>query len=240
MSTLKSRIGRVLIPVLPVNRRMFDILRHELRALATRCGNGLSPRYHRTVARLRAERDLSINLGSGGRGLEDWVNVELLPAVDTTLCLDIRRRLPFADGSARRIFAEHVVEHLDFKEDVPRLFAEFHRVLRPGGVVRIIVPDAERFLKAYASGDDDLWKALGWDLQNLPDDIFTAMHAVNHIFHQSGEHLFAYDFETMGVMLRRAGFGEVSRRAYGESGDEKLAIDQDNHAPYSLYVEAVR
>ncbi len=237
---VKSRIGSVLRRVLPINRRTFDVLRHELRALGTTVGNALNPSHHCIVARLRRRRELSINLASGGRGLKGWVNVELRPAADTTICLDIRRRLPFADGSARRIFAEHVVEHLDFREDVPRLFAEFHRILAPGGVVRIVVPDAGRFLEAYAKRDNDLWKALGWDLQALPDDIHTAMHAVNHIFHQSGEHLFAYDFETVAYALQRAGFREVHQRACGLSGDEKLAIDQIHHAPYSLYAEAVR
>lgn len=240
MTTLKARIGAYLIPRLPVSRRSFDVLRYELRALRTRARNRLDPRFRAAVGALRARRDLSVNIGSGGRGLPGWVNIEMIPMRDTTLCLDIRRPLPLADGSAARILAEHVLEHLDFRHDVPGVLRDWHRVLRPGGVARIVVPDARRFLEAYVSGDPGRWRDLGWDVDALPGDIHTPMHVVNHIFHQSGEHCFAYDFATLEWALRAAGFAGVHRTAFRSSLDGELAIDQDNHAPYSLYVDAVR
>ncbi|MEI9804116.1 MAG: hypothetical protein WDN48_06145 [Pseudolabrys sp.] len=106
--------------------------------------------------------------------------------------------------------------------------------------MRIIVPDAERFVKAYASNDSELWRQLGWDMADLPPDIYTPMHVVNHVFHQGGEHLFAYDFETMKWVLRQAGFATIARQSFGVSSDPGLAIDQENHRPYSLYVEAIK
>jgi len=240
VSTLKSKLGSVVIPLLPVNRRTFDILRHELRALRTRAFNAVSPAYYCRVSGLRSRRDLSVNIGSGGKGLSDWVNIELIAMRDTTLCLDIRHRLPLADGSVARIFAEHIVEHIDFRNDVPLVFRDWHRVLHQGGIARIIVPDAKRYLQAYVSNDPKLWQTLGWNLGKMPDDIYTPMHIVNHLFHQSGEHLFAYDFETMEWALRSAGFSTVEKMSYKISQDPLLAIDQENHAPHSLYVEAVK
>jgi len=202
-----------------------------------RITNALNPAFHLATARLRTQRDLSVNLGSGGKGRPGWVNVELHPHHrDTTLALDIRRQLPFADGSIARILAEHVVEHVDFRHDVPKMVRDWYRVLRPGGVVRVIVPDAERFLRAYASGEPTEWEGLGWGV--LPHDIHTRMHVLNHIFHQEGEHLFGYDFETLKWVLRQAGFQEVVKMSFGKSLDPALAIDQENHRPYSLYVEA--
>jgi predicted SAM-dependent methyltransferase len=240
MATLKSRVGGVLIPLLPLNRRTFDILRHELRALRTRSLNALSPRYHWRVRRLKQARGISLNVGSGGRGLPGWVNIELLRQRDTTLCLDVRRPLPLASNSVRRILIEHTLEHMDFRNDVPSMLRDFHRLLEPNGVLRIVVPDAERFLKAYASGDRSAWRELGWDLAEFPDDIYSPMHAINHIFHQGGEHLFAYDFETLSLALRRAAFERIRRASFRESSDPELAIDQENHRPYSLYVEATK
>jgi len=240
VTTVKPRIGSVVLPLLPINRRTFDILRYESRAWRVRAVNMISPSYHRLVRRLRMRRDLSVNIGSGGRGLPNWINVELNPMRDTTLCLDVRRPLPLADGSVIRILAEHVVEHIDFRSDVPRVFCDWHRLLRPGGIARIVVPDAQRFMVAYASGDSELWRRLGWDLDALPPDIYTPMHVINHIFHQGGEHLFAYDFETLAWALRCAGFSEVVQMSFRNSRDPELAIDQENHAPYSLYVEAVK
>ena len=176
----------------------------------------------------------------GGRGLPDWVNIELVGMRDTTLCLDVRRRLPLADNSVSRILAEHIVEHIDFREDIPAVFLDWHRVLQQGGVLRIVVPDARRYLQAYVDGTPGKWQELGWDVDNMPSDIHTSMHAVNHVFHQGGEHLFGYDFETLAWALRQAGFNAIEQVSYRVSRDPKLAIDQANHAPYSLYVEAVK
>jgi predicted SAM-dependent methyltransferase len=240
MATLMSRIRGVVIPMLPVNRKTFNRLRHEFRALQTRLLNVVNPIYHVRVHRLCRQRGISLNIGSGGRGLSDWVNIELTRHRDTTLRLDIRRRLPLASDSVRRILIEHVLEHMDFQSDVPRLLREFHRVLQPNGILRIIVPDAERFLMAYASHDPAAWRELGWDVTRLPHDIFTPMHVINHIFHQGGEHLFAYDFETLQFALQQAGFEKIIRMAFRQSCDPILAIDQEVHAPYSLYVEALK
>ncbi len=240
MTTLKARLAGATLSRIGVTRRTFDIVRNEVRSRRTTLGNAISPRYRRAVRALGERRNLSINLSSGGKGKQDWVNTELIPAQDTTICLDIRRELPFADGSADRVLAEHVVEHLDFKEDVPRLFGEVFRVLAPGGTFRVIVPDCEAFLKAYASGDAAAWEKLGWPLDKLPDDISTPMHVINHMFHQDGEHLFGYDFHTLDRLLRTAGFDRVEKQAFGRSLDPELAIDQANHRLYSLYVDAVK
>ena len=236
---LKQSLGRWLIPRLPGGRRTFDILRFEAGSLWQRACNGLNPAYHRRLRALRKMPAISLNVGSGGRGLPGWINIDARPAhADIYVAFDIRRRLPLRDGQAERIFAEHVIEHLDFRDDVANVFREFHRVLRPGGVVRIIVPDAERFLRAYVSRSAGEFAALGWDMTNLPGDIFTPMHIVNHVFHQGGEHLFGWDFETMQFMIARAGFTGIVKQSYKVSLDPQLAIDQPNHQPYSLYVEA--
>ena len=63
------------------------------------------------------------------------------------------------------------------------------------------------------------------------------MEAVNSYFRQRYEHQFLYDWETMAKMLKRAGFGEVQRSAYGASA-HPLAIDGASYEWESLYVEA--
>jgi predicted SAM-dependent methyltransferase len=222
-----------------MNRRTFDVVRYELRALRTAILNAVNPCYQGRVAQLRGESRLSLNVGSGGKGRPGWVNVELTRHRDTTLCHDIRRPFPLRAGSVRRIFIEHVLEHVDYASDAPAMLKDFHRLLEPGGRLRIVVPDAERFVRAYASRDPAVWKALGFDLSDLPADLHTPMLVLNHIFHQQGEHLFAYDFETLAALLEAAGFKEVQKAAFRQSPDPELAIDQANHEPYSLYVEAV-
>jgi len=201
----------------------------------------MNPRYHTRLLRLRRVSELSVNIGSGGAGLPGWINIDARSHHrDNYIAYDIRRPLPFKNGQVKRIFAEHVVEHIDFRDDVPAVFREFYRVLEPGGVVRIIVPDLARFLSAYVRKSPEEFTALGWDLNELPPDIYTPMHVVNHMFHQNGEHLFGWDFETFEFALRRSGFDEVRKQSFRVSADPDLAIDQAHHAPYSLVVEAIK
>ena len=238
--TLKQKLGRIIYARLPFSRRTFNILRFEFHILRQRWANTLLPWRRLKIARLRQLRGISLNVGSGGRGHPDWINLDVSPHHSDNYCThDLRRPLPLASGTVRRILAEHVIEHIDFKDDIPKVFAEFFRVLEHGGVVRIIVPDVERFLQAYCSGAVEPWKDLGFP-KGLPPDMHTPMELVNHIFHQGGEHCFGWDFATMDRALRLTGFTQVIRQTFGHSVDPLLAIDQPNHAPYSLYIEAVK
>jgi predicted SAM-dependent methyltransferase len=238
--TLKQKIGRWVYTHLPCSKRTFDILRFEFHSARQRLLNSLLPWRRYRIGKLSSLRNISLNVGSGGRGRPDWVNFDAMAKYRDIYCThDLRRPLPLADGSVKRIFAEHVLEHLDQRDDIPRTLAEFHRTLQRGGVVRIIVPDAARFVRAYVEADSAQWAALGFT-QGLPSDMATPIELINHVFHQGGEHYFGWDFAAMEHALKQAGFSQVLQQSYSISLDKELAIDQPNHAPYSLYVEAVK
>ncbi len=196
----------------------------------------LSPRLRRRLATLRAARDLYLNVGCGSSVAPGFVNLDVRSSNPEVLPWDARRRLPFADGSVRGILIEHFFEHLDRNDEVPRLLADCRRVLAPGALLRVVVPDAGRFLRAYASSSPEALAELGW--HPLPPDLPTRMDAICHIFIQSGEHKWAYDFESLSRLLGDFGFVEMQQRGFRESGDPRLAIDLENHRKYSLYVEA--
>jgi len=237
--TLKQRVGKLIFPRLPITRFLFDILRDECAAFAVRLQNACVPWRRRRLRRLRALRDVYVNVACGPQILADYVNLDLRSADPSVIACDTRRDLPLADGAARGIRAEQFVEHLEPREELPAFLTSCHRTLAPGGVLRIIVPDAERYLQAYCRVD------LGgfWDLEvpnPFPDDLPTRMDVINHVFHQWHEHRWAYDFETLEHRLQAAGFVRIERAAIQRSRDPKLAQDRDVHAPYSLYVEAIR
>jgi hypothetical protein len=106
-------------------------------------------------------------------------------------------------------------------------------------VLRVIVPDAERYLHAYCRPDLSGFRELAVP-DPFPEDLPTRMDVINHVFHQWHEHRWAYDFETLAHRLTSAGFVTIERRRFQCSHDPRLAQDRDIHAPYSLYVEAVR
>jgi predicted SAM-dependent methyltransferase len=235
--TTKQRLGRWTAKKLPINSELLSELRFETNAFLCRVRNGFSHSYRKKIRHLRTQKGLNLNVGSGGRGIPQWLNVDALGHhSDQSFSCDVRKGLPLADGSVDRIFAEHVIEHFNFKHELPDVLREFLRILKSGGKIRIIVPDGRRFTEAYVKADRELWASLGLD--PYPDDMPTAMALLNHVFHQGGEHHFAYDYETLEWVLRKAGFVGVQKCAFGESSDPVLAIDRTEHSFYSLYVEA--
>ncbi|MHC4504974.1 MAG: class I SAM-dependent methyltransferase [Planctomycetota bacterium] len=64
---------------------------------------------------------------------------------------DLRRPFPWADGSAAVIYSSHTLEHLS-REDGERFLRECRRVLGPGGVLRLVVPDLRAILDDLEKG----------------------------------------------------------------------------------------
>lgn len=89
-----------------------------------------------------------LNLGCGTRRHPAWTNVDLVPAGPDVIPCDLRRPLPFPAGSFQAVYAAHVLEHL-VPVEAARLLAEVSRLLAPGGLVRIVVPDLEGIARAY-------------------------------------------------------------------------------------------
>jgi predicted SAM-dependent methyltransferase len=176
-----------------------------------------------------------LNLGAGPRGLDDghWVNVDGYRDTGVHLLVDLQRPLPFPDASFDGVFSEHVLEHFT-EDDGLRISREVARILRPGGVFRVVVPDGEFVMRSYFDDPDGLVRYRG---AGEPDA--TAMEMVNSFFRQRYEHQFMYDWPTMKRLLERAGFANVVRCAFRQSGAGLgLQIDHEKYERESLYVEA--
>ena len=101
-----------------------------------------------------------LNVGCGRRFHTDWVNVDLMPTDDTVQACDISSGLPFEDGQFDAVYHSHVLEHL--KPDAGRaLLVECLRVLKPGGVVRVVVPDLEQIASLYLQKHQQAWDGNG-------------------------------------------------------------------------------
>ncbi len=237
--TLKQRAGRWLFPRLPITRFLFDQLRFEANGWLVRGKYACLPWWRAKRRALLAERGVLVNVACGPQVLDGFLNVDLLPAFPQVVAWDCRRSVPVGDGAALGIRAEQFVEHLETREELPAFLNDCRRALAPDGVLRIIVPDAERYLRAYCAPDDGGFRELAVP-DPLPDDLPTRMDVINHVFHQWHEHRWAYDFETLKRRLTDAGFTRIERAAYRQSLLPALAQDRDVHAPYSLYVEAVK
>lgn len=92
-----------------------------------------------------------LNLGCGTvfRASPQWVNMDVAP-VDRSFVrqYQLLMGIPFADASFAAVYHSHFLEHFP-REQVPAFLRECFRVLRPGGILRVVVPDLEGILRSY-------------------------------------------------------------------------------------------
>ena len=132
------------------------------------------------------------------------------------------------------IYSEHFFEHLDYPSVTMHFLSESFRILEPGGIFSVGVPDTRWPLRDYVGNGDlgyvEAMEARRWH----PDWCRTRMEHINYHFRQDGEHRFAWDFETMEQALCDVGFVEIRQRKYLPERDT------ESRALGTLYVDAVR
>lgn len=89
-----------------------------------------------------------INLGCGHRFHPEWVNVDIAPSDLSVLRCDLSCSLPFADASFDVVYHSNVLEHIR-PGQVRTFIGECYRILKPGGVLRVAVPDLEQICRLY-------------------------------------------------------------------------------------------
>lgn len=186
-----------------------------------------------------------INFGAGSAGHSDWVNVDAYPAQRIDCIWDCRYPIPLPSSSARGVFTEHFLEHLDYEVEAPAFLKECHRIMQSGARIRIVVPDAEAFLRGYVEeGWTTLQKLRLLSAENVDPNYNypyrTKMQLINVLYRQFQEHKYAYDYDTLADLLFSIGFSEVRRCEFGKSDQPELAIDLATRAQESLYVEAMK
>jgi hypothetical protein len=84
---------------------------------------------------------LKVNVGSGGKKLEGYVNIDCQPATQPDVVCDISKdRWPFDDNSVEGAHASHIFEHLAPGEPFFHCLRELYRVCRNGAKVEVILP----------------------------------------------------------------------------------------------------
>jgi glycosyltransferase involved in cell wall biosynthesis/predicted SAM-dependent methyltransferase len=91
-----------------------------------------------------------LNLGCGSKYHNDWVNVDMVSMNNGVIQHNLEEPLPFDENSFDVVYHSHVLEH--FSRNVAfKFIRECHRVLRNGGIIRVVVPDLEQIAKHYLS-----------------------------------------------------------------------------------------
>jgi predicted SAM-dependent methyltransferase len=133
---------------------------------------------------------------------------------------DVKYGLPFKDVSIKYIYASHMLEHM-YKNNAIYFLKEANRVLKPGGILRLIVPDLSFIIDLYLNGNKE--RALSFFFS---ENSFTP-------------HRFMYDFESLKEQLIVANFREIVHCSFKEGRVPDIDL-LDNRPGESLYVEAIK
>ena len=151
--------------------------------------------------------------------------------------------LPLSDGSVDAVHTAHMIEHLP-RWKGHQFVVECHRILRPGGIVRLSTPNLRTLIERYQTGEpwiegqptaaDSFVHEYGaW--ADIDDN--RARRFIRRQF-SGANHQWLYDAESLCLLLREAGFPDPREREYLDSDiPEVVAVER---RPDSLFVEAVK
>ena len=183
-----------------------------------------------------------LNIGCGPNVMDSFVNLDYmwLPGVD--LVWDITKGIPFQNNRFLGIYSEHCLEHLSYHQ-TKFVLAEIFRLLKSSGLVRLVVPDASLYIGIYhqQKNGEKVSFPYGQTAHDIDDKHITSMMVVNSIFRVHGHlYAYAYDYETLKVLLESQGFIDVKQETFKHGRHDDLLVDTEYRACESLYVEAVK
>ncbi len=151
---------------------------------------------------------------------------------------DATNRIPLADDSAEVLYSSHMLEHLD-RSRVPLFLREAKRVLTPGGLIRLAVPDIAQLVNAYlAHGDAD--KLIDSSLMSF-GDVRGLRQWLELLIVGTRHHKWMYDGNSLSALLRTAGFANVVALKAGETRiKDTVGLDLYERSEESVYVEATK
>jgi SAM-dependent methyltransferase len=185
-----------------------------------------------TIEKSYSDHFTKFNLGCGTQLYKDFLNIghwdnleqgglykDLNGTKDTyMLNHDLRDGIPAKDNSLDLIYHAHMLEHLSYVDGIT-FINECYRVLKPNGIMRILVPDLELWINAYHNKNrfffEEYRKVLDKDIYVTNASIFMGM-LHNH------DHKCGYDFESLSWIVGRAGFKNIIRTLYADSTIENI------------------
>jgi predicted SAM-dependent methyltransferase len=141
---------------------------------------------------------------------------------NTFLYHDLSLSIPLYERSVNFIYSSHFFEHL-FKDDAAALLKSCAKVLKPGGIIRISIPDLAYVISLYSLDRKS----------EMLEDYFFVEGKGSYL----ARHKYMYDYELIKDALEKAGFSNVTRCNYQQGSVPDLHF-LDVYPEVSLFVEA--
>lgn len=172
-----------------------------------------------------------LHFGCGPITPYGWVNADIAAGPGVEVVADVLAGLPLPDNTFDYIVSIHTLPEIPFAQ-LERALAELRRVLAPGGVLRLALPDMEKAISAYVSKDIDYFL--------IPDEVspsLTGKMIVQLLWYGRSQSLFTADFAT--ELLARSGFQAIQKCAFRQTASPYPGIvELDDRELESLFIEA--
>ena len=212
---------------------------------------------------------LKLNIGCGKSALEGWENLDnsfsvLLARVSLIYrflrffgvlniqqieniewnrenqikYMDASRRLPYDSGTVEVVYTSHMVEHLS-RDDAKFFLQEVARVLKPSGILRIVVPDLKKLAVDYLShGDGDLFVTKSHLAITKPKGV---IQRIGFLLFGFRHHQWMYDVQSLTRLLNAVGFDDVTSLTAGKTLiNHPGGLNLFERADESIYIEVIK
>jgi SAM-dependent methyltransferase len=148
---------------------------------------------------------------------------------------DIVSGLPVRDGAAKGVYASHVLEHLCY-DDFWIALKNTYKILAPGGIFRLVVPDLESRARLYCSkldsgnaeSNSEFLRLTYLGVPRRPRSPLARLRASLG----NSAHLWMWDYKSMAEALQKTGFRDIRRAQFNDSSDPMFRLVEDKSRFY--------
>jgi SAM-dependent methyltransferase len=174
-----------------------------------------------------------MNWGCGSWVVPDWINSDLHPGEGVDVAGDIRDGLPIETDFLDYIVSIHALPMIPYPDLVPVL-SELRRMLKPGGVLRLALPDLDKGICAYQEGNRSYFLVPDDDVESLSGKLIVQL-----LWYGYSVTMFTPEF--IEELLFKSGFLKIEHCDFRGTGSKFGGIvELDNREHESLFVEATK
>lgn len=149
---------------------------------------------------------------------------------------DASKHIPVPDGSCDVVYSSHMLEHMG-RQEADKFLIEAYRILEPGGIIRLVVPDLKMRIEKYnETGDADKFME-SIRMGNIREK--TLQDKIRMILTGARHHVWMYDGASLSKLLRKHGFTDPEILTPGDTKiDDPGSLNLFERDDESVYVEA--
>lgn len=175
-----------------------------------------------------------------GKAFRSWMNVKFPKEVRVG---DIRKGLPLPLGSCDGVYCSHVLEHLSY-QDFSIALENTYKLLRKGGVFRLVMPDLEHFILEYQKNKESNSLASVDFMRQTLLRSEGRPKGFRSFFNQAignSDHLWLWDARSTIQLLEKAGFSSIRECAIHDSDDPAFTeVEDPDRFVNAVAIEAIR